>query len=58
MIIYPSLAYIKTKAPPKFCNSWGATRVCEQELIREKRCNMTSYIHTTSEEKMIAKISM
>ena len=46
------IAYTKTKAPPKFCNPWGATSVCEQVHIREKReCNMTCYIHLTSKRK-------
>jgi hypothetical protein len=49
MIINTSLAYIKMETPPKFCNPWGATSVCEQVYNRDKRiCNMTCYIHTTS----------
>jgi hypothetical protein len=43
--------YQETKAPPKFCNLWGATSVCEQIYIIKKICNMTCYIHTTSEKE-------
>jgi hypothetical protein len=32
MIIFTWFAYIKTKAPPKFCNPWGAVN----KYIREK----------------------
>ena len=28
--------YQETKAPPKFCNSWGATSECEQIYIHER----------------------
>ena len=52
MIINTSLAYIKIETPPKFCNPWDATSVCEQVNILEKgRCNMTCYIHTTSKRE-------
>ena len=56
-IIYTWFAYIKTKAPPKFCNPWGATSVCEQIDIREKKCNMTCYFTQQVRENMMAKIS-
>jgi hypothetical protein len=36
IIINTSLAYIKIETPPKFCNPWGATSVCEQVYIHEK----------------------
>ena len=55
MIINTSLAYIKVETPPKFCNPWGATSVCEQVYRREKRCNMTCYF--TQQVNMMAKIS-
>ena len=47
--MYTCFAYTKTKAPPKFCNPWGATSMCEQISIGEKRCNMTCYF--TQQEK-------
>ena len=45
-----------TKAPPKFCNPWGATSVCEQVYRREKKCNMTCYFTQQVKENMMAKI--
>ena len=33
----------RQKALPKFSNPWGATSMCEQISIGEKRCNMTCY---------------
>ena len=51
------IAYTKTKVPPKFCNPWGATSMCEQISIDEKRCNMTCYFTQQVKRSMMAKIS-
>ena len=55
--MYTCFAYTKTKAPPKFCNPWGATSVCEQVYRREKKCNMTCYFTQQAKENMMAKFS-
>ena len=58
MIINTSLAYIKIDTPPKFCNLWGVTSVCEQVNIREKENAIWHVILTQQvEENMMAKIS-
>ena len=58
MMINTSLAYIKVETPPKFCNPWGATNVCEQVNIREKENAIWHVIFTQQvKENMMAKIS-
>ena len=49
--------HISRQSSPKFCNPWGATSVCEQIDMCEKKCNMTCYFTQQVKENMMAKIS-